>query len=662
MKLSISKFLHWPKSHQWKHFFGILSRREKTFFLVFLILFLSSFAITLGIVYLNNTEVKAANGGEYAEGVIGSPQLINPVYAAANDTDRDLAELIFSGLMKYDSQSQLQPDLAKSYSVLNEGKTYEFALKENLFWSDGRPLNANDIVFTIKTIQNSDYKSPLRANWLGVEIEKVSDSLVRFKLKNPSTIFLENTVLKILPKHIWENISANNFPLAVYNLKPVGSGPFKLKELKQNKEGKVTALILTRNNYYFNLTPHLSQISFKFFDSEENLIKALKKGWVEGLNISSGNLLSSLPDSLNLYSPTLPRYFAVFFNQQKAKIFNQIEVRKALDYGTDKQALIDELLAGQGKIVDSPILAKTYGYLSPKQNSGFDPEQAKSLLEKAGLKEENGVREKIVKKNPAFQFKSNLKQGSQGTEVKELQKCLGRDAEIYPEGEITGLFGEKTKAAVIKFQEKYRQDILQPQELASGTGEVLQSTRAKLNEVCLENPEEKILFKFTLVTSDHPQLALAAEILKEQWKKLGAEVEIKTFDIGTLEREVIKTRDYDALLFGEVLGSSPDPFPFWHSSQKKDPGLNLALYENKRADKLLQEARETLDSKKKQGKLESFQNILLEDAPAVFLYSPDYLYLVSDKIKGITIKTIIDTSKRFSNVESWYIKTKRTWK
>ena len=86
--------------------------------------------------------------------------------------------------------------------------------------------------------------------------------------------------------------------------------------------------------------------------------------------------------------------------------------------------------------------------------------------------------------------------------------------------------------------------------------------------------------------------------------------------------------------FGEVLGSLPDPFTFWHSSQKNDPGLNLAGYENKEVDKLLKEARETLDESARKEKYETFQALLIEDAPCVFLYSPDYLYLISNKIKG----------------------------
>ena len=112
-----------------------------------------------------------------------------------------------------------------------------FYLKKNLFWSDGKPLTADDVIFTIKSIQNPSLKSPIRPNWLGVKVKKISDLSVSFELENSSAVFLENATLKILPKHIWEEVSAQNFPLSIYNLKPVGSGPYKLKELSQDKKG-----------------------------------------------------------------------------------------------------------------------------------------------------------------------------------------------------------------------------------------------------------------------------------------------------------------------------------------------------------------------------------------------------------------------------------------
>ena len=656
-----------PSRNQWRQFFKVLTKKEGIIFFIFLFLFFSSFFYLSINFYFKNTEIIPAEGGTYIEGMVGSPRYINPIYAEAFDVDRDLVEIIFSGLMKYGPEGQIIPDLAKEYKILEDGEVYEFYLKENVFWSDGEPLTANDIVFTIKIIQNPDFKSPLRVNWLGVEVEKISDQDLRFKLKNPSAVFLENCTVKIIPEHIWKDISPQNFSLTTYNLKPIGSGPYKLKNLSQDEQGNVKSVDLEKNPKYFGKTPNISQISFYFFDSEEQLIAAANSGKIKGLSVKPSKDQLFKNTEFQQYLLSLPRYFAVFFNLSPpaggSKVLSEKKVRQALNYGTDKEGILKEVLGNRGKIVDSPILPEIYGFEKPSEIYEFNPEEAKLQLVNAGfLEDKNGKRVKIIEKEPVFQFKSNLTAGSQSNEVKELQKCLAKDPEVYPEGKVTGYFGSKTKAAVIKFQEKYRADILVPAGLEKGTGDVKKLTRAKLNEVCFESPEETIPLKFSLTTANQPILIEVASLLQSQWKNLGVEVEIKTFDTSTLEREIIKPRSYEALLFGEVLGAIPDLFPFWSSLQKKDPGLNLAMYENKKCDKLLEEVRQSLDEEVRKEKLEEFQELLIEDAPALFLYNPDYLYSVSKEIKGIDVKIITTPSKRFVGIEDWYIKTKRAWR
>ncbi len=654
----------WPSKNQWRQFFKVLTKKEKIIFFLFFVLFLTSSSFLLVNFYIKYSEIQPSFGGVLVEGVIGSPRFINPIYASS-DSDRDLTELIYSGLMKYDQDSKIVPDLVKNYEIKEKGGIYEIYLKEGIFWSDGQPLTSEDVIFTINTIQNPDFKSPFLMNWFGIEVEKISNLGVRFRLKNPYPSFLEKLTLKIIPKHIWQNIPAQNFPLAIYNLYPVGSGPYKIKEFKQNEQGFIKSLTLVTNPKFFGKKPYIPKINFLFFDQEENLIEAAKEGKINGFSLSSLTNFTKKDNlkNYNFYSLSLPRYFAVFFNPDKTKLFTDKNLRQALNYGTNKEEIIEKFFAGRAKIVHSPILPEIYQFPSPLKIYQFDLEKAKELLEEAGFKEtETGIREKIIKREPAFQFKSELKLGSQGKEVEELQKCLAKDSEIYPEGEITGYFGQKTKNAVIKFQEKYRKEILDPWRFKEGTGIVGKTTKIKLNEICFPPLEETLTLSFSLATVDQPLLTEIALELKNQWKNLGAEVEIETFDISQLEKEVIKPRNYQSLLFGEVLGGLPDPFPFWHSSQKKDPGLNLAAYQSEKADKLLEEARQIEDFSQRTEKYGQFQDILIEDAPAIFLYSPNYLYSVSKEIKGINTKIIVDPSKRFSNIENWYIKTKRVWK
>jgi ABC-type transport system substrate-binding protein len=670
------KIKKWPNKDQWKQFFKFLSKKEKFAFFIFLILFWTSFLFLLTNFYLKNTEIQPAPGGVYREGVIGWPRFINPIYANS-DPDRDLVQLIFAGLMKYNDQMEIVPDLAEKYEVSQDGKIYIFYLRKNLFWQDKKPLTADDIVFTVKTIQNPEAKSPLRANWVGVKVNKIDELTVKFTLQKPYSAFLENCTLKIIPRHIWENIAIKNFPLNdEYNLKPVGSGPYKIKETKRDRFGNINYALLTPNELYFAKKPYISKIKFLFFDNEQELIKAAKSGKIQEFSLNSLNNSNKLGpgEKWQKLFLSFPRYFAVFFNQEKSKVLTEKNVRLALNYAIDKREIVKEMsgLAENSPILDreicqSPILPRIYGFRPPSDVYNFDIRKAEEILEKSGFKKnENGIREKYLKKEPAFIFKSRLQKGSRGKEVKELQKCLANPTlagpEIYPQAEITGWFGEKTKEAVIRFQEKYSEEILKPWGFSQGTGIVSKTTRQKLNAVCFPSTKEFLPLKFSLATVDQPQMTQLAEILKKQWVKVGIEIDIKKMPLSKLEQEVIKPRNYEMLLLGEVLGAIPDPLPFWHSSQKKDPGLNMSLYANKKADKLLEENRESSDSAVRKKALETFQDIMVKDAPALFLYSPDYFYFVSKKIQGIKVKKIAEPSKRFVGIENWYIKTKRVWK
>lgn len=168
--------------------------------------------------------------------------------------------------------------------------------------------------------------------------------------------------------------------------------------------------------------------------------------------------------------------------------------------------------------------------------------------------------------------------------------------------------------------------------------------------------------EFSVSTSDVPELKEVANSLKEQWEKLGARVEVKIFEEGSLKQNVIRPRKYDSLLFGEVVGRGSDLFAFWHSSQRLDPGLNIAQYANIATDKLLEDAREITDMSERIKKYNEFEKEVLSDIPAVFLYSPDFIYVLPKKIRGVELGSATTPSERFLNVSNWYIETDNVWK
>ena len=654
------------KTKRYTRIFEVLNKKEKKTLIFFSICALVSFVFLCSNFYTEHTEIAPDFGGVYVEGAIGQPRFINPVYAV-NDIDRDLLELLFSGLMKYNNQGEIVPDLAYEYKIKEDGKVYEFTLKQDIVWSDKQKFSVDDIIFTIKTIQNSDYKSPLRANWIGVEIEKVSDEIIRFILKKPYAGFLERLCLKIMPKHIWQDILPDNFARSPYNLHPVTCSGFKIKGFLQDKSGLIESLTIERNQNYFDKKPWLSEITFIFFEDEETLIKSAKQNKINGFSLLSLQNYQDIDKEFSDISFILPRYFSVFFNINNQKILNKQEIREALNFATNKQEIIEKVLDGNGNIVNSPILPKIYGYESPVEVYEYNLDIANQILQDSGFKKnEQGIREKYISKDASFQFKSRMDVGSKGKEVTELQKCLANQdivgSDIYPDGEASGYFGKKTKAAVIRFQEEYKQDVLEPYGLARGTGVVGKSTRKKLNELCFPEISETQKLEFVLITVEDPILKQVGEVLKEQWAKAGIGLSVQSYPISELQYDFIKPRNYEMLLFGEVLGTIPDPYPFWHSLQKTDPGLNLSLFANSKADKLLEQARVELDAETRKENYEAFQDILIQQAPCVFLYSPDFIYFAFSDIKGINTGMIVDPSKRFAEIENWYIKTHRKWK
>ncbi len=660
-KTFLLKYSKFPSLSQWKAFLPSLSKKEKISFFGFLFLFLGASIYLFINFYFENTKIIPAIGGIYREGIIGKPRRLNPLYAIS-DTERDLVEILFSGLMKYSPDGKIIPDLAEKYKKDETGKIYDFYLRENLFWSDGEPITADDIVFTIQALQNPAVKSPYAASWLEIEIEKINDRQVKFRLRNPYFPFLELATFGIIPKHIWQNVPFQNFPLAIYNLKPISSGPFKLKETEIDDLGYIESISLEKNPYYFGKGPFLEKIILSFHDREPELLKKALANKIDGFALQSPLAEPSL--NFNLSRILLPRYFALFFNPEKSNILADKNIRKALNYATDKQEILKKVLQNEGKIVYSPLLPEIFNFAAPTEIHTKNQEKARELLVQAGFTKINtlGIREKLVKREVKFEFQSDLKLGSRNQEVKELQKCLARDPAIYPEGKITGYFGKLTKEAVIRFQEKYALEILKPHFLQRGTGKVGSSTRKKLNQLCARISEQIVPLKLELITVNQPQLEKVALLLKEQWRKIGIDLEVKTLPLPKLKQHHLSLRNYEILLFGQVLGLRPDLFPFWHSGQRRDPGLNLANYKNRQVDELLIKARQARDFQTFREKNEKLQDILIKDAPSVFLYTPFYLYWQSHRLGGSEAKIIADPSKRFSNVQNWYFETRRIWK
>lgn len=559
-RFSIAGWLHlMPK---------VLSFRERYIVLGFLLLAIGAIIAIPITSYYHYTVELPASGGSFTEGVIGGPRYINPLLAQASDTDRDLTTLVYSGLLKYNGDGKLIPDLAKSYEVSSDGLTYTIYLRDDATWHDGEKFTAEDVVFTIQTAQKDDYVSSQRSAWLGVEITKVNDMTVLFKLSNKYAQFLNNLTIGILPYHLWKDVKPANFALSELNLKPIGTGPYLFKKYRKDKLGRMISFEFMANQKYYAGVPHISTIDINFFASEDEMVDAYNRGQIDNISYISARNLKKLKFKSRLIIQRIkfPRYFAVFFDQNQSKALNDKNVRIAISHATDKNGILSRVLDSNGIVVNSPMIGGILDINPSVKTYEYDPARAKEILASSGW-------------------------------------TAGQDG-------------------------------------------------------ILVKGKERLTIK--LVTSTWPELTDIAAVLKEQWHAVGIDVTVEPLQILQLQ-QTIKNRSYQALLFGEILNIDPDPFSLWHSSQKRDPGLNLALYENRGTDTLLEEARQTLNPLERAQKYDEFQKLIVEDIPALFLYSPYYIYGQTKNIHGFSASIIGTPANRFSEIEKWYINTRRSF-
>jgi len=134
-------------------------------------------------------------------------------------------------------------------------------------------------------------------------------------------------------------------------------------------------------------------------------------------------------------------------------------------------------------------------------------------------------------------------------------------------------------------------------------------------------------------------------------------VDVRAVAFADLVDRVARQRDFDALLVGITVGNDPDPYPFFHSSQVGDPGDNFSGCSTLAMDRLLEQARRTVDQSKRRELFAQVFNAIAADIPVVFLYYSDYLYVQSRVVKGFRVAPVNDPTQRFWNVEEWYVKT-----
>jgi peptide/nickel transport system substrate-binding protein len=333
-------------------------------------------------------------GGTYVEAAVGDPSYLNPLLLQFNQVDRDLSSLIFSGLTRFDETGQLVPDLAEGWDVADEGRTYTFRLRRDVRWHDRTPVTADDVVFTIKAMQAPGFQgSPEVADlWSNVSAQQVDDFTVRFTLKDPFAPFLEYTTVGLLPRHLYADALGKAMTTSPYNLKPIGTGPFKLTRI--SSEG----VTLEPNTDYYGPAPHLAQLRFRFYPDYASAVAGLEKGEADAMPYLEPQDVARLSanEKLQMYSTPDYQKYSVLFLNNSIPLFKDKSVRQAVSYAINRDRIVQTILSGQGLAGRGPISPSSWAFDPKAGGYEYDPKKAEALLDSAGWKDTDGdgVREK----------------------------------------------------------------------------------------------------------------------------------------------------------------------------------------------------------------------------------------------------------------------------
>ncbi len=369
-----------------------------------------------------------AYGGNITIAASADPQTFNPLFVV-DQTSFDIQQALYipffeivKGKLYYGN------GLLESITPSSDSKQYTLKLKQNLKWHDGKPITADDIVFTIQTLvdkkQNVPYQSYGYINDTPVTAKKVDDLTAVIALSTPSGGFLGGlSQVYVIPKHIYYGIA--DIGKSELNNRPVGSGPYKFKEYKPGQE-----VVLERFDDYWAGKPYLDTLTFKIIKDANSANASLASGDIGARLISSEDYDTvSKTGKVNINSYNSGRVNGMALNQNNPALKN-VKVRQAISYALNKEELVNfaYLSKEYAEPAYSIFTPDTQYYDDSLTHYDNDAEKAKGLLKEVG--QEN------LKLNILY-ISTNKVMESEATYIQEKLKDVGITLELYPLDEST---------------------------------------------------------------------------------------------------------------------------------------------------------------------------------------------------------------------------------
>ncbi|MFA5422642.1 MAG: peptide-binding protein [Phycisphaerae bacterium] len=371
----------------------------------------------------------------------GEPRTLNPISVdssmeARHVVQRNIFETLFYYDLDYDGV-KLEPVLAEKMEISDDGLEVTVTLKEDIWFSDGQPVTADDVIFTYRTIMDPKIDAADIRNYYNnfVDAVKLDDRTVLFKLKEVFWKTIESIgIFEVLPEHIYKYDNAMEFNN--WRTNPIGSGPYVFERWDVGQQ-----IVLTRNENYWGEKPNIKKIVFKYITNATAALQALKTGDVDYMEPSSEQFYEVNQDeafkeqyyTLSYWEPS-GGYAFIGWNED-TPYFSDRRVRLAMTHLIDRESMVEHLLKGLGRTITGTF------YIYGKQNDPnispwpYDPQRAAELLDEAGWTDSDGdgIRNKDGIK---FSFKLSYPAGNDTAErVVKLIKDTASQAgvEVIPD-------------------------------------------------------------------------------------------------------------------------------------------------------------------------------------------------------------------------------------
>lgn len=468
---------------------------------------------------------------------------LNPVRATSR-YDRYVSHYLFTPLLYLDRDLHPVAGLAKSWSISDDGLVYRFDLNPKATFSDGMPVRASDVVFTLRKILDPDSIAPqIRGSFERLDLARtraVDEFTVEVAFSEPLAMQLIRFVdVMPVPEHVYGKGSFRND----FNDTVVGNGPYRLLERDPGKE-----LVLERRDDYWGVKPHIQRIVFKVIADHGTAWNALKRGDLDETILASDTWLRERTNPSLTGTIDFQRFYTLNYNyiawNERMPLFQDKRVRRALSMCVPIEAVIQDLYHGTARAMSGPFTPDDFAYNPTVPVIRYDPEGARRLLAEAGWRDADG--DGVLERDG---------------------KPFAFDLMILP---------------------------------GSGTTQQF------------------------------------AQMVQAELKKAGIQAGIQLID-SAMGLERIQAGNYEAAYLSWDLDPDPDPFSLFHSTQLPPRGQNFVFYRNGQADRIIEEARTSLDPARRKELYWQLHQLLAEEQPYTWTTQVSLKWGINKRVRGVSV-------------------------